>query len=256
MFNNRKYLEKALSSLEGLKPYKLYVTDNFSTDGGYEYLKTKKNIFIVRKRCTRGEGREIALKQLVKEGNSKDLVFIADFDSYFKPAFYKIIVWAKGNLKNDEIIAFAGICRLHTAKKLRWVDLNYGEDDEFIAHAYSVLKGRKIYLADSNLIRINAGLKKDSIENIRKYANRFSFLKRGLQAAIESHQGIAYKNYFGEAKTPTLKFANAIGHIIAKLKGVYSYDKFLANNVYIRKTSTHVFVIKNGKIRLKSIVKC
>ena len=38
IFNNRKYLPGVMASLKGLRPYKVYVVDNFSTDDSYEYM--------------------------------------------------------------------------------------------------------------------------------------------------------------------------------------------------------------------------
>lgn len=251
IFNNRVYLPDVLASLEKLKPYKLYIVDNFSTDGSYEYLKTKKDVFIVQRHCKRGIGREIALKKLIREGNSNDIVFAMDFDSYFQPAFYNVIDWASKELRDGDIITFAEICRLSTARKLRWVNLNYGEDDEFNAHAYSILKGRKIFLADKKLIRINAGLRLNSVDNIKKNSRGISLFGRGLQAVIESHQGIAYKNWGGEAKTPAIKLANVIGHLLAKFKGVYSYDEKYANNEYIRMAATHKLIVTRDDVVLK-----
>ena len=253
VFNNRKYLKSVIDSLKPLKPYKLYIVDNFSTDGSYEYLKKVKNAVVMRRRCSRGTGREIALRKLIKEGKSNDLTFIIDFDSCFKLNFYKIINWSKNNLHHDDIISFAAICRLGFAKKLRWVNLNYGEDTEFVAHAYNLSKGRKIYLADSDSLRSNAGRKiTNSFATILRYANGYKAVKRAIRAIIESHRGIAYKKWFGEAKTPSLKLANMIGHFIAKYEGVYSYSNKYTNNEYIRITSTHRLIITKHKVVLKT----
>ncbi len=207
----------------------------------------------MRRRCSRGTGREIALRKLIKEGKSNDLTFIIDFDSCFKLNFYKIINWSKNNLHHDDIISFAAICRLGFAKKLRWVNLNYGEDTEFVAHAYNLSKGRKIYLADSDSLRSNAGRKiTNSFATILRYANGYKAVKRAIRAIIESHRGIAYKKWFGEAKTPSLKLANMIGHFIAKYEGVYSYSNKYTNNEYIRITSTHRLIITKHKVVLKT----
>ena len=252
IFNNRKYLESVINSLEPLKPYKIYIVDNFSTDGSYEFLKKIKNAVIIRKHCSKGIGREIALKKLIKEGNPNDIVFTLDFDSSFKPNFYRIIRWVKKNLVQDEIITFSSICRLKTAKKLRWVDLNFGEDNEFMANAYSKLKGRKIYLYDSNSLRRNPGRAiTNNFATVLRYAKGYKAIKRAIRAVVESHRGIAYKKWFGESKTPSLKFANMIGHFIAKFEGVYSYSNKYANNEYIRITSTHRLIITKHKIGLK-----
>lgn len=252
VFNNRRYLPSVIKSLNGLKPYKLYIVDNFSTDGSYEYLKKLNNVAIVKKYCSKGIGRDTALKMAVSEASPNDLTFILDFDSSFKPYFYKVIKWAKYNLKQDEIISFAGICKAKTASKLRWVNLNFGEDIEFIAYAYTKLTGRKIYLQDSINLRFNPGKSiTNSFASIVRYANGYKAIKRAVRAVVESHMGIAYKNWFGEARTTSLKFANAIGHLIAKYEGVYSYSDIYSNNEYIRITSTHMLVITKYGIKLK-----
>lgn len=253
VFNNRKYLKSVIDSLKPLKPYKLYIVDNFSTDGSYEYLKKVKNAVVMRRRCSRGIGREIALRKLSKEGKSNDLTFIIDFDSCFKRNFYKIINWSKNNLNHDDIISFAAICRLGFAKKLRWVDLNYGEDVEFVAHAYSLSKGRKIYLEDSDSLRSNAGrFITNNFATVLRYARGYKAVKRAVSAVVESHRGIAYKKWSGEAKTISLKLANIIGHAIAKYEGIYSYSNKYANNEYIRITSTHRLIITKHTVVLKT----
>ena len=207
----------------------------------------------MRRRCSKGIGREIALRKLSKEGKSNDLTFIIDFDSCFKRNFYKIINWSKNNLNHDDIISFAAICRLGFAKKLRWVDLNYGEDVEFVAHAYSLSKGRKIYLEDSDSLRSNAGrFITNNFATVLRYARGYKAVKRAVSAVVESHRGIAYKKWSGEAKTISLKLANIIGHAIAKYEGIYSYSNKYANNEYIRITSTHRLIITKHTVVLKT----
>jgi glycosyltransferase involved in cell wall biosynthesis len=252
IFNNRKYLPGVMASLKGLRPYKVYVVDNFSTDGSYEYLKVRKDTVVVRDHCSRGIGRDVALKMVVSEGNKDDLLIMLDFDGCLKPDFYRVVKWARKNLRQDEIINFSTICRLKTARKLRYVDLNYGEDNEFVAYAYSKLKGRKIYLDDSSSLRANPGRGiTNNFASVTRYSNGYKAIKRAVRAVVESHRGIAYKRWSGEAKTPSLKLANIIGHFIAKFEGVYSYSEKYANNEYIQIKSTHRLIITKHRLILK-----
>ena len=83
VYNNRFRIDKVLDSLAKLEPYNLFVVDNYSNDGTWEYLKALKsrkiNLFLYRKHCTRGKGRDIALKYLYKVGkpNDNDLIFLS-----------------------------------------------------------------------------------------------------------------------------------------------------------------------------------
>ena len=91
VYNNVKYIKGCLGSLIQALPdfddhYELVVVDNCSTDGTFEILKkfTKehKNTKVIRYKCKRGRGRDIALKN-----TSGDYVFYIDFDCIFEKEF-------------------------------------------------------------------------------------------------------------------------------------------------------------------------
>lgn len=67
VYNNADLAEKCLESISGLRQYRIYAVDNFSTDGTYNILKRHKEVRIKRLKCSRGKGRDVALSMLLKE---------------------------------------------------------------------------------------------------------------------------------------------------------------------------------------------
>lgn len=140
VYNNIRTINRSLLSLARVLPnfdndYELVIVDNYSTDGTFKVLKKfakkHKNIKIIRTKCTRGRGRDIALKN-----TSGDYVFYVDFDNIFKKEFGIIIeklrrvcspgtIWSFGFSTRDTSIEMIG----------GWKDLNYGEDWEITARA-------------------------------------------------------------------------------------------------------------------------
>lgn len=142
VYNNAKYVENCLNSLVDALPnfdddYELVIVDNYSTDGTFKKLlkfsEKHKNVKLLRVKCTRGKGRDIALKN-----TSGDYVFYIDFDDVFEKEFGVIIeklkklctrrtIWQYGFSTRDTSIEVIG----------GWMNLNYGEDWEFFARAIS-----------------------------------------------------------------------------------------------------------------------
>jgi len=170
VYNNAYVVERSVSSLIEALPdfdenYELVVVDNFSTDGTWEKLqklkKQHKNIRLYRRKCSRGLGRDIALR--LTQG---DYVMYVDLDTIFQPQFGRIVEKIRQRCTSGELWNFGFSTRdtmLHLVGG--WKDLNFGEDWELV------------YRAIRNKVRINIILTYSFMENLRKAPSGFAEMR-------------------------------------------------------------------------------
>jgi len=114
------------------------ITDNHSDDGSYEkllelkkeYENFKIKIDVIREKCTRGKGRQIAMEYLI---NNYDVDFITytDFDVTYLPFQRNIFEAIINHIKDYEL--WIGFSTYKTYKKIldkgaKWPDMNILED--------------------------------------------------------------------------------------------------------------------------------
>ena len=235
LYNNINRISYTLESLSKLEPYKLFVVDNFSNDGSYEYLinyakKHNIDLRIVRKKCTRGKGKDIALKMLYKRNPDQyDLVFYIDFDVVYGYKFIDYIKTYKKFYKNVVTTAFGiGIAKLN---RCGWRDLNCGEDFERFAR----MKSNNINILYNPKISHGG---KAYLNNFKggdesRYAKGFKFYLRVYKCWIDAQRGTAFTSFsefFNESRTKSLnrKLVWFTAYAIAKILGEYRY--FNSNN--------------------------
>lgn len=154
----------------------IVVTDNYSTDGTYEILKEYDFIDVIRKKSTRGLGRQIALEHLVKNYKEVDFIFYIDFDVIFVDYFQKIIDGVKKRYKENEF--YGNIASYDTyreaLKKVRWRDMNIGEDFDWV-----------IQLLRNNFVVYRlcfpTGFNQIREKREKKYAKGFKYIKREIK---------------------------------------------------------------------------
>ena len=142
VYNNAKYIGACLNSLIQALPdfddyYELVIVDNYSTDGTFKILrnfaKEHKNVKLLQAKCSRGKGRDIALKNTIG-----DYVFYIDFDCVFEKEFGIIIEKLKKLCTKGTLWQYGFSTRDTSTEKIGgWKNLNYGEDWEFVARAIS-----------------------------------------------------------------------------------------------------------------------
>ena len=147
VYNNGKMVEDSLNSIikqfnNFQKSFNFTIVDNYSNDGTWEILqkfaKKYKNIHLIRKSCSRGKGKAIAVNSI-----KTDYMFYVDLDTIYLPEFSKIIKHLINNYKTNSLMSF-GFCDRRTMDKIgNWADLLHAEDIEFAARALS--RGVKIY---------------------------------------------------------------------------------------------------------------
>ncbi len=246
VFNNASRVKASLDSIAPLKPYKIYVTDNYSTDGTYEILKNYKNLVVTRRRCKRGEGRRIALQNLIEDSSPKDAVLVIDLDVIYKDPYIKFIKQKLKGLKDDEIYADTGqLSTVRTNMKVQWRNLIAHEDNERLARAASL--GIKLYrmrnLEDNfwENEKVAQGKPRES----RYTKNMVSMYARYLDHLVDDQRGGAYKSFgafyaISSVKSTTYFCGYLAAYVIAEILGVYSYDKKLNNKEYIAKHSIFI----------------
>ena len=114
--------------------WEFVVTDNYSTDGTYELLVNLSKVYpirIVRYRCSRGLGRDIALRNTC----GKYVMYI-DGDVMLSPKTSKLIHFYLENTREDAVYVPFGFANRSLILRIGgWRDLNHGEDTEFFARA-------------------------------------------------------------------------------------------------------------------------
>lgn len=240
MYNNAKYVNASIMSIKKLKPKKIFIVDNFSTDGTYEILKSYKNILIEQIKCNRGKGRDIALKNALENCNGLDHLLYIDLDTVYKMPYLKGVIKARKNLKSDQLYLYGSLSTAETNRKIPWRHLNFGEDIERIARAKSI--GIEILGSNTlkNIKKDYYGVNAPNPNGMResRYANGFSLVLRLMQNLIDTQRSYAYKSFSdfynsSDKKSKFRYFAFFVAYVIAKILGVYEYDKRLNNADYV-----------------------
>ena len=222
VFNNVNTIEETIKSIWGPN-YTIVITDNFSFDGTWEKLRELRkeyNLLIYRLKSSRGKGRDYSLRHC-PEG-SKTAYF--DLDTRYNESFHKIIEWSP----NDKRVLTYGtfVTRKDIiVNKGGWRDLNYAEDEELFArigfdYFIPVITGTNLYV----------GLKREK----RYVKNKIGYYYRSFKNHVDIIRGRGFN--FSETRLTFdypfhLKLGVYLAFFVAKLKGIYRYDKKIPNNL-------------------------
>ncbi|OWP53125.1 N-glycosyltransferase [Candidatus Micrarchaeum sp.] len=91
VFNNASRVQACIDSLMPLKYAKIFVVDNYSTDGTYETLKNIENLVVIRKKCSHGLGRKIALEKALNKAGDEDFLMYVDFDTVYNKEYIDLV---------------------------------------------------------------------------------------------------------------------------------------------------------------------
>ncbi len=244
VYDNADLAEKCLRSISKLKPYRLYVVDNYSTDKTYEILRRHKEVNIKRLKCSRGKGRDVALKMLLSEANPEDPVMYIDFDVIFEPGFIKILSKRIKQIKDNEMYnLFNGLSTAKTNRALPWRDLNSAEDWERLARAKS--EGIRILTIRNDIKNIrkwvnnreNVGYKVSDRE-CRYVTNKLGLDIRVFKMLIDSERGRAHKSFHEFYEISANKNIKSYllflaAYVCGRTLGIYSYDDKRSNKEYV-----------------------
>lgn len=133
VYNSEDTVEETIKSLQNTLKDKfvIAVVDNYSTDKTYEKLQKYKFVYVLRKKCTRGKGRQIALEFLINNFDV-DYIFYIDFDLTFPSFFGEVIERLKKIYRENEVYFPFGFASYNTyvkiLSKIKWRDMNVMED--------------------------------------------------------------------------------------------------------------------------------
>ncbi len=267
VYNNCNTIEESIKSLEPLAPYKLFVVDNYSTDGTYEKLLNYKQITVIQKKCTLGKGRGLALDMVLNKAHNSDPVFYIDLDTVLTDKGIAYIKKSTRSLKPDIFFAIGNLGTVSTHRKVPWKNLIFAEEVEHAANAIS--SGVKLYYFDHNKIYDYVGDLGPNVSIAKRqfrYAKGFYKYIRLFRCLIDSERGYAFNgpiqflnNSISKQKIEDSKkhlIPSLTGHgiayfilyltiyttafFIAMLLGVYRYDKNLTNQEYISTSELYI----------------
>jgi len=184
VFNNGYVIEESIRSLARVLPnfserYELVIVDNYSTDGTWEKLlrlkREFKNLRLFRKKCSRGRGRDLALKQTIG-----DYVMRVDLDTIFEPEFGIIVERLYTLCKPGEMWNFNFSTRETMIEHIGgWKDLNLGEDWEMVARA--IMNGVKVKTVLTYPFMRNIRISKNKLGEMRYSNGYLHYLLRKLR---------------------------------------------------------------------------
>jgi glycosyltransferase involved in cell wall biosynthesis len=181
-------LESLLPQLDSR--FEMVIVDNCSTDGSLEYLRQLEadgRIRLIVKKCTRGEGRQIA----AENARGEVLVQQVDADQLYKPFLRDAADRYEAEAKNDPDVLLMLVSKEHLSNRMsspisfvgreafmsrtRWSSLNYAED----VYLFDVFKreGHYVEVEADYATQISEGLRRTLV---RLVANKKEMLDSGF----------------------------------------------------------------------------
>lgn len=267
MYNNASTVERSIDSLKQLMPYKMFVVDNYSTDGTFEKFKKYKQVVAIQQKCTLGKGRNLAMGMALKEAMPDDPMFTMDLDNELTQVAIKDILIRIKKMKNNTFYWIGCLGKASAHAKVSWKDLFCGEEVEHSAHAISLGIEMHYFDAKTFYSYVNdLGANPDLSLAQRQLRYTKGFIGKGIRlykCLISLERGYAYKspkefiavslnkkNDGTPRSTSSLKkgklhiltyyLAYTSAFLIAKLLGIYNYDKKLNNHDYIKSSSLSI----------------
>jgi len=212
----------------------IVIVDNYSNDGTYESIKEmaeNHNIILLRKRSTRGEGRNIAFSQTLGK-----YVLNRDFDDlYIDRTMYILLNKFKDYLDKDVIIN--EMSRREIIERIgNWSNLNAGEDVELKARA---VKNNVRLLGIPAIIGMNYNILKNSSNGItllneKRYSKGIKYIERMANWIMDTTQGYGIKLSDFKHFDTNYKLAFFAGIFLSRIykRKIYRYFE-MYNNLQI-----------------------
>jgi len=238
VYNNGNRVRASLDSVirqfpDFSKNFEFVIVDNYSTDNTYEilcrYAKKYKNIHLYRAKCTRGRGRDIALRKAVGK-----YIFYVDLDTVYYPTLSMIVYGALTKMRNKLGRMQVGIIKRQTLINVGgWRDLQASEDTELTARTIS--RGGKFLIVPVKICE-NEIVKKDKFR-VERYSNgTYKKIKLLLRTAEDTIRGNGI-NKIAEIKSKSPLYDLAFKLIYLKVKfqhkKIYRYSKKYNNVKYV-----------------------
>ena len=239
VYNNKDRVRASLNSVinqfpDFSKNFEFVIVDNFSDDDTYEILKEfaskYKNIRVYRAHCTRGKGRDVALRKAHGE-----YIFYVDLDTIYYPTLSKLVYGSLSKYKKwtDSDIITSVIKRSTLIRLGGWRDLQTSEDTELSARA--IRQGIKFLLVPVK-VGENEAVKKEKFRIERYSKGGYKKFKLLLKIAEDTIRGNGI-NRVDEIRARKVWYNLAFKLIYLKIKlqrkKIYRYCKRYNNSKYI-----------------------
>jgi glycosyltransferase involved in cell wall biosynthesis len=249
VFNNGNVVQKSLDSILSQFPdfdrnFEFVIVDNMSTDGTYAILqrfaKEHRNIRVIRRKCSRGEGKRIAYGL-----TSGSYVFYLDLDNVYLKTLSKTVRALARHYRTGTAFDNIGFMDRRTMDRIgNWYDLNYAEDYELYARAIS--KGVRVMRLPVMLWYPELVKGKEKFTREKRYARgSLAFLVRRVRLFYDIARGLGMVKL---SEVDLLRPKSRGDGVSAKLllcvfvlfgrTRAYRYGKTMTNLEYVRANET------------------
>ena len=94
VYNNANRIQECLESIKNINYSQIFIIDNNSTDGTYEFLEDNKNKYKLtfrRLKCNRGVGRQRSMEMAMEVSSPNDYLMTLDFDTVYDVSFVDFV---------------------------------------------------------------------------------------------------------------------------------------------------------------------
>lgn len=240
-YNNVNRIRECLESIKNINYSQIFIVDNNSTDGTYEFLEDNKNKYkltLKRLKCNRGIGRQKAMEMAMEVSTSDDYLMTIDFDTVYDISLVNLINAII--IKQYKNCSFNNNLCLRDLNVIAWKPLNNGEDWErnadFIANGYKVFDMK------------TKSLNEPVIGNRdKRYAKGINYYYRIFKNAVELQKAWCFKSYneYYQHVNNNKRIFMRLPYFLAKLQKNYCHDSVLNNNAYVKKNTINIETIED-----------
>ena len=231
VYNSRNRILQSLDSVMKINIEKrIFIIDNYSTDGTYEILRDngdKYNLVVKQEKCTRGWGRHLAIDMAEQYATEEDIFFFIDLDTVYNQEFVRLIELGYKNIDKNTVFLDNHLCYYEANHRVQWLDLTAAEDVEREARFISL--GYKLTYPDRKIIYEEN--EKVSFDREKRYAHGREYYKRKMRSYQDYIRGAGCNNirnmmfYMGNARVRKrfYIFYLSIYLYVKMFKEIYNY---------------------------------
>lgn len=194
VYNSRNRVLSSLDSIMKINIEKrIFIIDNYSTDGTYELLcdnADKYNLMVRQEKCTRGWGRHLAIEMAEQYAKENDMFFFIDLDTVYNNNFVSLIEFGYNNMDKNSVFLDNHLCYYEANHNVQWKDLTAAEDVEREARFISL--GYKLTYPDHEITYEEN--EKVSFDREKRYAHGREYYRRKIRSYQDYIRGAGCNN--------------------------------------------------------------